>query len=87
MQITPHYKRDHTPQMFDASACRTYTLAQYHFHWAGEDGQGSEHTIDGQRLVGWVSKGTIYMEELVGETRYCVPACTRKDIQHLLLRD
>ena len=28
-----------------------YILAQFHLHWGSRSGQGSEHTIDGRRLV------------------------------------
>jgi len=27
-----------------------FTFAQVHFHWGGEDGQGSEHQVDGQKF-------------------------------------
>ena len=28
-----------------------YQIAQLHFHWGGNDNQGSEHTVDGVRSV------------------------------------
>ena len=28
-----------------------YTLSQFHLHWGSQPGQGSEHTIDGDRLA------------------------------------
>ena len=27
----------------------TYKLNQFHLHWGSQQGQGSEHTVDGQR--------------------------------------
>ena len=27
----------------------SYTLNQFHLHWGSESGQGSEHTVDGER--------------------------------------
>ena len=27
----------------------SYKLNQFHFHWGSKQGQGSEHTVDGQR--------------------------------------
>ena len=29
-----------------------YTLNQFHLHWGSQVGQGSEHTVDGERLDG-----------------------------------
>ena len=29
----------------------TYTLAQFHLHWGSENGQGSEHTLNGERWI------------------------------------
>ena len=26
----------------------TYQIAQFHAHWGGENGRGSEHTVDGK---------------------------------------
>ena len=26
-----------------------YTLNQFHLHWGSQSGQGSEHTVDGER--------------------------------------
>ena len=28
----------------------SYTLNQFHLHWGSQLGQGSEHTVDGERL-------------------------------------
>ena len=28
----------------------SYTLNQFHLHWGSKSGQGSEHTVDGERL-------------------------------------
>ena len=28
-----------------------YILSQFHLHWGSVTGQGSEHTVDGHRLV------------------------------------
>ena len=30
----------------------SYTLNQFHLHWGSQLGQGSEHTVDGERLDG-----------------------------------
>ena len=27
----------------------TYILSQFHLHWGSENGQGSEHTLNGER--------------------------------------
>ena len=32
----------------------TYTLSQFHLHWGSENGQGSEHTLNGER---WIDAG------------------------------
>ena len=33
-----------------------YTTVQFHFHWGSNNGKGSEHTMNGKKYAGEVSK-------------------------------
>ncbi|XP_055350444.1 carbonic anhydrase 2-like [Paramacrobiotus metropolitanus] len=38
----------HTPEIYDGGLPGHYTFTQFHFHWGGINGRGSEHIIDGK---------------------------------------
>ena len=60
-----------------------YILHNFHLHWGSTSGQGSEHTIDGRRLVKYCVY-TLSSFEQTGKMCLCMIFCSYDGELHLV---